>query len=303
MVPLLDSREVSSSNKVRIIALYILHRDGVPDEDRRRLYQHARLSMAEQDAVNALVYLGVRISRGPGDRDVKRKLKAKPSTDEEYELSRYKPLLRTVIEDHNNGRLDATLFPYVKDAPLSNAGATARPAPPPQTTSLRSAKANWNKNPRANTLSDTRQRLLVFIAGGMTYSEMRETYQLSASLGKEVIVGSTHAITPRAFVDDLKVLELGGVGSRAVPNGVRDPGGKRPYQAFYDQYYFLKDAPPKARAPPPQQQPERSRLGLPRPAAVSQSSSYAGSTTSAHTPGASSGEEKEKKKKRLFGRF
>ena len=50
-------------NKVRIIALYIQHRDGVPDEDRRRLYQHARLTMAEQDAVNALVQLGVRISK------------------------------------------------------------------------------------------------------------------------------------------------------------------------------------------------------------------------------------------------
>jgi syntaxin-binding protein 1 len=48
---------------VRVIALYIQYRDGVPDEDRRRLYQHARLSLAEQDAVNALVYLGVRISR------------------------------------------------------------------------------------------------------------------------------------------------------------------------------------------------------------------------------------------------
>lgn len=53
----------SNSNKVRIIALYIQHREGVPDEDRRRLYQHARLTMAEQDAVNALVHLGVRISR------------------------------------------------------------------------------------------------------------------------------------------------------------------------------------------------------------------------------------------------
>ena len=50
-------------SKVRIIALYIQHRDGVPDEDRRRLFQHARLSLAEQDAVNALTYLGVRITR------------------------------------------------------------------------------------------------------------------------------------------------------------------------------------------------------------------------------------------------
>lgn len=53
----------SNVNKVRIIALYIQYRDGVPDEDRRRLYQHARLSLAEQDAVNALLHLGVKIGR------------------------------------------------------------------------------------------------------------------------------------------------------------------------------------------------------------------------------------------------
>lgn len=80
MVPILDSREVMyatlalltlhptysshrNANKVRIIALYIQFREGVPDEDRRRLYQHARLSLAEQDAVNALTQFGVRISR------------------------------------------------------------------------------------------------------------------------------------------------------------------------------------------------------------------------------------------------
>ena len=49
--------------KVRIICLYIQYRDGVPDEDRRRLYQHARLTLTEQDVVNALVYLGVKISK------------------------------------------------------------------------------------------------------------------------------------------------------------------------------------------------------------------------------------------------
>ena len=53
----------SNSNKVRIIALYIQYREGVPEEDRRRLYQHARLTRPEMDAVNALVHLGVRITR------------------------------------------------------------------------------------------------------------------------------------------------------------------------------------------------------------------------------------------------
>ena len=53
----------SSKDKARIISLYIQYREGVPDEDRRRLVQHARLSMFEQDAVKNLQHLGVRISR------------------------------------------------------------------------------------------------------------------------------------------------------------------------------------------------------------------------------------------------
>lgn len=48
-------------DKVRVIALYILFRDGVADEDRRRLFQHARLSITEQDSVNNLVHLGAKV--------------------------------------------------------------------------------------------------------------------------------------------------------------------------------------------------------------------------------------------------
>ena len=68
----------------------------------------------------------------------------------------------------------------------------------------------------------------------------------------EFLIGSTHALTPRQFVDDLKVLDLSGTGSRAVPNGLREMQGPRPYQAFYDERYFTRDAPPpqQQRAPP-----------------------------------------------------
>lgn len=35
--------------------------------------------------------------QGPADKDVKKRLKQKPTEDEEYDLSRFKPLVRTVI--------------------------------------------------------------------------------------------------------------------------------------------------------------------------------------------------------------
>jgi hypothetical protein len=82
-------------------------------EDRRRLYQPAKLMLAEQDAVNVLVHFGVRITRVcisssnkisiyylPNDKDVKKKIKQKPSPWEVCELSRFKPALKTVLEVH-----------------------------------------------------------------------------------------------------------------------------------------------------------------------------------------------------------
>ncbi|KAJ7509807.1 Sec1-like protein [Mycena galericulata] len=296
MVPLLDSREVVNANKVRIVALYIQFRDGVPDEDRRRLYQHARLSIAEQEAVNALVHLGVRISRGPGDRDTKKKIKQKPNSDEEYELSRFKPSMKTILEEHVADKLDKTLFPYVKDAPsLAAPAASLRSGTPVQATSLRSQKPSWHKAARPGGVTDTRQRLLVFVAGGMTYSEIREAYQLSASLNKDIYIGSTHTITPRNFIDDLQVLELGGMGSKAIPNGLREPrAGGRSFQEFYDERYYTRDAPPPARPAPAASlaAPRQERRPAARP---SPAESYASNTSM--TPSA---QEEKKKKKGLF---
>ncbi|KAF7970947.1 hypothetical protein HWV62_22523 [Athelia sp. TMB] len=290
MVPLLDSRDVINPSKVRIIALYIQHRDGVPEEDRRRLYQHARLSNAEQDAVNAILHLGVRLSRGPSDRDSK-KIKQKPK-DDEYELSRFKPLLRTILQDHVANKLDPSLFPYVKESPLIAPAVQA----PVAANSLRSQKPSWHRGARQTTNTQTKPRLIVFMAGGMTFSEVREAYELSSLLSKEIIIGSTHTITPRQFVDDLKVLDLGGVGSKAVPNGLPSVRGPRPFQEYYDEKFFTRDAPPPARPAPPAAQPRHDGHHLLRP---SPQSSFTGSTNSVASS-MTGGKEKEKKKNKFF---
>lgn len=66
----------------------------------------------------------------------------------------------------------------------------------------------------------------------------------------EVAVGSTHITTPKGFIDDLKVLELGGAGSKSIPNGLRDMRGERKtFQELYDTKYYVKDALPSLRQP------------------------------------------------------
>ncbi|KNZ74611.1 Protein transport protein sec1, partial [Termitomyces sp. J132] len=300
MVPLLDSREVVNMNKVRIVALYIQHRDGVPEEDRRRLYQHARLTLAEQDAVNAVVHMGVRINRTAADRDSKKKMKQKTHGDE-YELSRYKPVLRAVLEEHVAGKLDNSLFPYVKEAPSAVPTPSSLRSPPPQPTSLRSQKPSWHRARSGVSQVEIRGRILVFVVGGTTFSELRECYQSSSALNRDIYLGSTHTITPRQFVDDLKALELGGVGSKALPNGLRERQGTRTFQEYYDEKYYTKDAPPPQRAAPASSRPtprERERLEAPKMSPTNSLSSSVNSMTATQ-----SGKDEKKKKRGGLFRF
>jgi syntaxin-binding protein 1 len=140
----------------------------------------------------------------------------------------------------------------------------------------------------------------VFVAGGATYSEVRDTYQLSSSLNKDIYIGSTHVLTPRNFVDDLKVVDLGGVGSRYLPNGLKErSGGPRPFQQYYDEKYYTKDAPPK---PPPQtlNVPGSNKLSRPISPISPRPSSYTGSAESDST---TQSYKEKKEKKRGFLRF
>lgn len=85
------------------------------DEDRRRLYQHARLSLSEQDAINNLIHLGARVikvscfaaeslfgrllTKQDPKASTKGRIKQKfVSQEGEYELSRFKPIVHTVLE-------------------------------------------------------------------------------------------------------------------------------------------------------------------------------------------------------------
>ncbi|CDZ98136.1 Vesicle trafficking protein Sec1 [Phaffia rhodozyma] len=269
MVPLLGQHEsvVSRLDKVRIIALYILFKDGVPDEDRRRLFQHAKLSLTEQDAINNLVNLGRRVVKNPNDRDSKKRLKQRPTNaEDEYELSRYQPAVKIMLEDHIANKLDAREFPYVKDAPVEVvARSTSVPSIAPSSGSLRSQRPNWHRagaSGASNTKDTVKQRLILFVAGGITYSEMRSAYQVGAALGREVIIGSTHIITPEAFIRDLKAVGRSGVGANP-PNihplhpsfplaSVQPPHtlGQR-YQLTLDRRHWTTFVPPPLPPPPP----------------------------------------------------
>ncbi|KAJ9097825.1 hypothetical protein QFC19_006693 [Naganishia cerealis] len=271
MIPLLSDKTLSNKDKVRIIALWILYRDGVPDEDRKRLYQHAKLSLGEQDAVNNLTHLGSKVVRTANDRNSRTRIKQKyGASDDDYELSRYKPLIRHIIEEQATGRLSQNDFPYLRDAPPAEATtlpAHSRPSAISRPSannggSLRSARPTWHKAPaaRVQATSESRQRIILFVAGGMTFSEQRMAYLIGDALNKEVIIGSTHQLTPASFINDMRTLGRAGVGgnppnatplSPYVPSPSRPENGRQPsYQMILDSRIWSEPVGPPPLPPP-----------------------------------------------------
>ena len=98
-----------------------------------------------------------------------------------------------------NGNLDRDLYPYTLGADqLEDIQA------PKTVRSLRSAQPTFHHKGRRN---EPQGRLIVFIAGGMTYSEIRAAYESAAQHNWDVLIGSTHIVTPPSFMEDLRMLK------------------------------------------------------------------------------------------------
>ncbi|CAG8566658.1 2719_t:CDS:10 [Funneliformis caledonium] len=201
MVPLLDNPVVSSLNKTRMLMLYIMYKNGILEEDRRKLLEHARITLEENDAINNLLLFGIKLIRVQSSLKKNKKYRQKPSDDIQYEISRYIPKLKLLLESHINGTIDHTAYPYTKDPTGDPDGLKGTQQGP---VSLRSARAGWYKKGQA--VENRVGRIIVFVAGGVTYSELRSSYEVSAKLCRDVVIGSTHIITPNKFIDDLKQL-------------------------------------------------------------------------------------------------
>lgn len=215
-------------DKIRLLMLYIIGKEGVRDEDRRKLFEHARISSDWSNAITNLALLGVKLTQNAKQKNrVKnREKKSKKRADDvPYDLSRFVPTVKNIVQDLSDGKLPKDTFPWVRDPSLAGAygssnmsksksgsngnlmAASAAPSTGPAAaapaTSLRSAKPSWHNRkggsevtaasvlPDLKVAEDRRKagRLIVFVAGGMTYSEMRAMYELGNATKKDIIIG------------------------------------------------------------------------------------------------------------------
>ena len=110
-----------------------------------------------------------------------------------------------MLEEHIKGTLDQSNFPFTK--PHLDAAEGLLGQDNVSQASLRStAKPTWART-RPSAM-EPRQRIIVFMAGGATYSESRACYEVSQAFNKDVFLATSHMLTPSLYlrqVGDLSV--------------------------------------------------------------------------------------------------
>ncbi|KAH6635298.1 Sec1-like protein [Chaetomium sp. MPI-SDFR-AT-0129] len=320
-VRLLDNPSVAPADRLRLIALYVLYRDGLIDKDISRLLWHASLQQSrdsqDQTVIENLSLLGARpLKELKETRPPAPPLFPAPNLktaipDDDYALSRFDPAIKSMLEHLCAGDLDPTLFPSVnppQDDP-NGAGldpyATGPGAAGPGGGSLRAAAPRWASANRRQ--AENRQRIIVFVAGGATFSESRACYEVGEKQNRDIFLATTHMLTPSKFLADLRALR---VDRRRLNLPLDRPPPKAP------AHLFERPAPPPqvpSSLAPPTKAMGGMTLGSGDGAGVGGTPSASASSLGSGlggggggdlrpgTSGSDGGKKKEKKKRNIFG--
>ncbi|MBZ3878334.1 Syntaxin-binding protein 2 [Sciurus carolinensis] len=114
------------------------------------------------------------------------------------DINKWQDHIPNMLEDVVEDGLDQKLWPFVSN-----------PAPTSSSQTAVSAHfGHWHKN-KVGIEARPGSRLIVYFMGGVAMSKMRAAYEVTrATEGKwEVLINSSHILTPTRFLDDLKTLD------------------------------------------------------------------------------------------------
>ncbi|KAJ2124277.1 syntaxin binding protein 1 [Coemansia sp. RSA 720] len=302
---MLINPDIEMRDKLRLLLVFFIANPSLTENERQKLASLAKFS---HEARETIKNMGL-VMRWSHALDLIKQVQERPSqttkskwglsgmrssnshkSDEvkPYDLSRYTPAMKNVLEGSIEGYLSEDLFPYVvppdkpsqtrsvagagslrssgsarttptmaqgnerSESPATSMWSTiantvglqtsdtrastgSQPTPAQrQIKSLRSGRPTWQKresspasttvsstsltstSAAATAVSSTRQtsrqqsqgRVILFVIGGVTFSEIRAAEEISRKHGREVIIGSTHMIEPEDFLYEVSTLSF-----------------------------------------------------------------------------------------------
>lgn len=207
IVTILLDNTVSVEDKLRVIVLYILHKNGINEENLDKLLSHAMIPSERRELILKLQLLNLQIIHDAKWNSRKKNIPPVRAdrNDAVYQTARWTPYVKDLMEAVINDKLDSRTFPTLGHRN-------------PKVESVRAGGqeyGGWYRG-RNQSMIKSGPRLIVFVIGGLTYPEMRCAYEVTSSCAQnvsgssgisprkwDVIIGSDHIITPNQFLDEL----------------------------------------------------------------------------------------------------
>jgi len=201
--------DIPQELKLRLFMLYIIAQGGMKPNDRKNLIDQCKFDETASNIIFNFGSLGVTLQNDRPVEGHKNKeywqavqKDAKTKSENSQLITRYTSYFEWILTQHAQNKLSTTDFPWTsipedKDSGNSkSAQSYRRPRKPLQ--SQQNNKQEQFTNPR----------IIVYVLGGVSYSELRATYQLSEELKRDIYVGSTSLINLKKYFKLLSVKEV-----------------------------------------------------------------------------------------------
>ncbi|EGZ22691.1 hypothetical protein PHYSODRAFT_494905 [Phytophthora sojae] len=222
--------KLTEKDRFRVAAVFALTQDSMKEAERSKVMQSAMLSKKHETILeNMVLVAGTELYKQNGNSLLSSddlKLATKKAEAVEYSNARYDPKIKGVVTNALKRTLSEADYPYIITPPPQSPTADDKKAGPVSLRKKITGKGGAQDAAPENKVFSG-EKLIVFVSGGATYSELRGIYEVRAEEKRDVLLGATSLITPTMFIESLATLKdanpaphsspLSGQGAEVMP--------------------------------------------------------------------------------------